>query len=502
MSKITRGSGVLLPIFSLPSKYGIGGFSKEAQKFIDFLETAGQKYWQILPLGPTSYGDSPYQSFSTFALNPYFIDPDTLVEKGMLKKREASKLTPKRGYSQNSIDYEWLYNTRLKGLKAAFNKFKTLPQESFEAFKESNADWLSDYALFMALKNENGDISVTEWPKELKDRDEEAILQAKERLCEEIAFYEFLQFEAYSEWTELKKYANDKGISIIGDIPIYVSSDSSDAWMNPSLFQMDEEGNPKAVAGCPPDGFSADGQLWGNPLYDWDYHKETGFEWWIRRIEKCKEMYDIIRIDHFRGFDEYYSVPFGDTTARNGKWCKGPGIELFEAIENKLGKADIIAEDLGYITDTVRKLVKDTGYPNMKVLEFAFDARDSSGPSLYLPHNYDPNCVVYTGTHDNETIFGWLSSITKEEYALVKKYLDKPKAKKEELAKGLVRLAQSSTATLCIIPLQDYLLLGNEARINHPSTLGGNWQWRYEGKALTKTLSAEIKDTCKLFDRL
>jgi len=502
MTSNERGSGILLPVFSLPGKYGIGCFSKEAKKFIDFLSDSGQKYWQILPLGPTSYGDSPYQAFSTFAMNPYYIDPDTLVKKGLLTKRETDLLKPSKALLASDIDYEWLYNTRLSGLKKAYDRFKALNDEGFERFKKNNEDWLSDYALFMAVKKEQNDVSFDNWPAEIKERQAESLAKYKEKLKDEIGFYEFIQYEANTEWMELKAYANEKGIKIIGDIPIYVAYDSSDVWTKPYLFQMDGSGNPSAVAGCPPDGFSADGQLWGNPLYDWDYHKKTGYEWWIRRIEKCREMYDVIRIDHFRGFDEYYSVPAGAKTAKNGKWCKGPGIDLFKAIEEKLGKMDIIAEDLGYITDSVKKLVKDTEYPNMKVLEFAFDSRDSSGPSLYLPHNYTSNCVVYTGTHDNETLMGWLKSIRPEERKLVREYLNRKGATNRELTEELILLAEGSVAKMCIIPLQDYLYLGNEARINHPSTLGGNWRWRMSGGELTKTLSKRINFITKMYGRI
>lgn len=497
MSK--RGSGILLPIFSLPGKYGIGGFSKEARDFVDFLKSAGQSYWQILPLGPTSYGDSPYQSFSTLAINPYFIDPEALLEKGLLKRSETKKLRASR--KSQRIDYEWLYNTRLSGLRPASLRFFEKPTKEFEEFLVENKDWIYDYSLFMAIKNHFNDVSFENWNENIRRRDEDILSLFKEKLKTDIEFYEFLQYEAYSEWHELKKYANDNGIKIIGDIPIYVAYDSADVWAHPELFQMDENNNPTAVAGCPPDGFSEDGQLWGNPLYNWEYHKETGFDWWVRRIEKCEEMYDIIRIDHFRGFDEYYSVPYGDETARNGSWMKGPGIELFKAIEDKLGKLDIIAEDLGYITDTVKELVADTGFPNMKVLEFAFDSRDSSGPSLYLPHNYDKNCVVYTGTHDNETLYGWLNSIQPAELSLVNEYLGLKNARKDELTKRLIRLAHGSTANMCIIPIQDYLMLGNEARINHPSTLGGNWCYRMEGNELKQKLATEIETLTRIYGR-
>lgn len=491
-----RGSGILLPVFSLPGKYGIGCFSSEAEQFIDFLKKAGQKYWQILPLGPTGYGDSPYQSFSTFAINPYFIDPEYLYSEGLVSAKDLkSVIYPKE--KGNYIDYEWLYNTRFNFLRKAFDIFCTKPLRGFKPFCRKNADWLNDYALFMAVKDSLGGVSFDNWPQDIRFREKEAVNRYTKDLKKDIEFYRFLQFMAYKCWLKLKKYANSKGIDIIGDIPIYVAADSSDTWTGKELFQMDENVLPKAVAGCPPDGFSADGQLWGNPLYDWEYHAKTGYEWWCRRIEKCLELYDVIRIDHFRGFDEYYSIPYGDKTARNGHWCKGPGIELFKAIENKLGNPDIIAEDLGFMTDSVRKLVKDTCFPNMKVLEFAFDARDDAGPSEYLPHTYGTNCVVYTGTHDNETLYGWLSSIQPAELENVRKYVKNKKGSFKSLVKNLIVLAEKSNADRCIIPLQDYLCLGNEARINHPSTLGGNWVWRMKGKELTDELAARICEITK-----
>lgn len=501
MNITERGSGVLLPVFSLSGKYGIGSFSKEARKFVDFLSDSKQKYWQILPLGPTSYGDSPYQAFSTFALNPYFIDIDTLVEEELLTPSEAKKARPSKDKSPADIDYSWLYETRFFVLKKAFERFEGKNNSDYANFCNQNGDWLGDYSLFMAAKNKFNGVSFYQWPKEISRHNCDAVEALEKELESEVEFYKFLQFKAFQQWKSLKQYANSKNIKIIGDIPIYVAADSSDVWTKPELFQMDELGSPKSVAGCPPDGFSADGQLWGNPLYNWEYHDATGYEWWCRRIEKCRELYDVIRIDHFRGFDEYYSVPAKDDTARNGCWCKGPGLKLFKAIEEKHGELDIIAEDLGYITDSVKQLVKDTGFPNMKVLEFAFDSRDSSGPSLYLPHNYEKNCVVYTGTHDNETIFGWLNSIQPDERKLVEKYVDKKGAKPKELADALVRLAQSSTAILCIIPIQDYLCLDNDARINHPSTLGTNWRWRLEGRELTKTLSKKISALTMLYGR-
>ena len=489
----------MLPVFSLPGKYGIGGFSKESLKFIDFLHGSGQKYWQILPLGPTSYGDSPYQAFSTFALNPYFIDPDTLGKKGLVSRGELNEIewTGKK----DDIDYSWLYETRFVFLKKAFSRFKKTPCEGYEEFKKKNEDWVYDYALFMALKDKFGGVSFYEWPEDIRKREPGSLERYRTELLNETEFYIFLQYEAYSEWLSVKHYANERGIKIIGDIPIYVSSDSSDVWTGPELFRMDEEGRPARVAGCPPDGFSADGQLWGNPLYNWDYHKGTGYKWWCRRMEKCSEIADVVRIDHFRGFDEYYSIPAGDATARYGRWEKGPGLELFEAIKGQLGELEIIAEDLGFITDSVRRLVKCTGYPNMKVLEFAFDSRDEAGPSEYLPYSYDKNCVVYTGTHDNETLKGWLSSVKPEEVRMVRRYTNLLRGTRDELVTALIRAAESSTARLAIIPFQDWLKLGNEARINHPSTLGGNWRFRLKGGEFKADLKREIKEITTIYGR-
>lgn len=491
-----RSSGILLPVASLPGKYGIGSFSKEAYKFVDDLKEAGQNYWQILPLGPTGYGDSPYQSFSTFAGNPYFIDLDTLIEEGLLKESEVNSYD--WGSNKSYIDYEKIWLSRFKVLKIAFERFDADDKE-YRAFTEDNSFWLDDYALYMAVKNSFGGVSFIEWDEDIRKRDSKAIEKYKEELKEEIEFYKFQQFKFNEQWNKLKTYANKNGIKIIGDIPIYVAFDSADTWANPELFQFDEEGLPTGVAGCPPDAFSATGQLWGNPLYKWDYHKKTDYEWWIKRIKNCYKLYDVVRIDHFRGFDEYYNIPYGDSTAEFGKWEKGPGIELFKAIKKELGEIDIIAEDLGFLTESVLELVKETGYPGMKVLEFAFDSREESD---YLPHNYTNNCVVYTGTHDNNTLKGWFNELTKEDKAFVFKYLDKKKLKKKTLHWDFIRLAMGSVANLCVIPVQDYLGLGAEARINTPSTLGNNWKWRMSEGALSKELLDRIYKITKLYSRL
>lgn len=494
-----RESGILLPVFSLPSPHGIGCFSKEAYSWVDFLEKAGQKYWQILPLGPTSYGDSPYQSFSTYAGNPYFIDLEELVKAKLLTRAEVNGCD--LGENERDIDYGKLYANRMPLLKKAYEKSKKAEDPEFEAFRRENSWWLDDYCLFMAVKDIFGGESWDQWAEDIRYRWDNAMWYYKTNYADEISFYAWLQYLFFKQWLRLKAYANEKGVRIIGDIPIYVAYDSADVWAHPELFQLNEARRPAAVAGCPPDGFSADGQLWGNPLYRWDYHRNTGYNWWVQRISNCFKLYDVVRIDHFRGFDEYYSIPAGDKTAVNGHWEKGPGIELFNVLKNRLGERDIIAEDLGYMTDSVRRLVADSGYPNMKVLEFAFDARDSSGANDYLPHNYNTNCVAYTGTHDNETVYGWLSSITKAEKKALRVYLNRMDATDEELAKELVRAAVSSVAKMCIIPIQDYLMLDNSARINFPSSLGTNWRWRMTKEDMTKELAKEIKTLCKLYGR-
>lgn len=490
-----RESGVLLPVASLPSDYGIGCFSKEAYEFVDQLKAGGQKNWQILPLGPTGYGDSPYQSFSTFAGNPYFIDLETLIKEGLLTREECDACD--FGDNAEFIDYEKIYFSRFKILRKAFERF--VPDEEFETFAEENKAWLEDYALYMAIKNSLGGISWSQWPAELKRRVPEAMEEKKKELEEEIQFIRFQQYEFTKQWTRLKKYANDQGIRIIGDIPIYVAFDSADAWANPQLFQFDEECTPIAVAGCPPDAFAATGQLWGNPLYDWEYHEKTGFAWWIQRLEYCYKLYDVVRVDHFRGFDEYYAIPYGDKTAENGKWRKGPGLELFKAVKKAMGEMSIIAEDLGYLTDSVRQLVKDTGYPGMKVLQFAFDSREESD---YLPHNYEHNCVVYTGTHDNNTILGWLDEMAPEDRLLAERYLDHRYTRKEDMPWDFIRLAMASVADLAITPIQEFLCLGGEARINRPSTLGTNWKWRLLKGQITHEVTGKMYDMTKLYGRL
>lgn len=494
-----RYSGILLPIFSLPSKYGIGCFSKEAYDFVDFLAKSNQTYWQILPLGPTSYGDSPYQSFSTFAGNPYFISLEGLIKKGLLTDKECDEVD--FGRSDKIIDYEMLYKNRFNLLRKAYKRANVEDSDEYKVFVKNNEYWLEDYALYMSVKNSFGDVSLKEWDEDIRMRNPEAVEKYKKELQDDIGFFKFLQFEFMQQWLELKSYANSKNVKIIGDIPIYVSFDSADTWAHPELFELDEKKNLISVAGCPPDGFSADGQLWGNPIYRWDYHESTDFAWWKLRMAKCKELYDVIRIDHFRGFDEFYSIPADAKTAQGGEWRKGPGIKLFNSLNGILSDVKIIAEDLGFVTDTVRELVAQTGFPNMKVIEFAFDERDSGNSSDYLPHNYTSNAVVYTGTHDNETLVGWLGQITKEEYEMVKAYTDYRGEDVLELADKIIRMIHASVAETCIIPLQDYLHLDNSARINIPSTLGGNWVWRMSKNDINDELVKKIGALTKLYGR-
>lgn len=495
-----REAGILLPIASLPGPCGIGCFSKHAYAFIDWLREAGQSYWQILPLGPTSFGDSPYQSFSTFAGNPYFIDLDELIKEGVLTREECAAAD--FGNDETDIDYEKLYFQRYPLLRLAYQRSDISKNPDYQRFVAENSWWLSDYALFMAVKERFDGAPWTEWAEDIRLRWEPALDWYRRELYFEIEFQQYMQFKFSQQWTALRDYAHSKGIRIIGDTPIYVAMDSADAWAHPELFQLDEKNVPTAVAGCPPDGFSATGQLWGNPLYRWDYHRETGYDWWMSRLWYCFQIYDVMRIDHFRGFDEYYSIPYGETTAVSGHWEKGPGLDFFRTMEQRLGRHEVIAEDLGYVTDSVRQLVRDSGFPGMKVLEFAFDSRDSGSANDYLPHNYIENCVVYTGTHDNETVAGWLTSITTEELQMVRDYLCDHYTPDQEMYRPFTALALGSTARICVIPLQDYLGYGNSCRINKPSTVGTNWRWRVTTGELTDSLKAEILAAAKRYGRM
>ncbi len=490
-----RKCGVLMPISSLPSRFGIGGFSKEAYDFVDFLAAGGQSLWQILPLGPTGYGDSPYQSFSTFAGSPYYISLDALIEEGLLTEQECESCD--YGDNPEYVNYEKIYNTRFKLLRMAFDRANILENEEYKSFVEENKEWLKDYAMYMAIKDSKNGIAWIEWDEDIRLRKPEAMVRYEKELEDAINFYSYQQYLFATQWAALKAYANKKGVDIVGDIPIYVAFDSADTWANPELFQLDEENIPTGVAGCPPDAFSATGQLWGNPLYRWDYHEKTGFAWWIRRLAYCFKIYDMVRIDHFRGFDEYWAIPYGDPTAEFGRWEKGPGYALFDAMKKALGNRPVIAEDLGFLTPSVLKLVKKTGYPGMKILQFAFDPREESD---YLPHNYPKNCVVYTGTHDNDTVNGWIAALGRKDLAFAKKYIGVKRT--SDICSSLIRTALASVADTAIIPLQDYLELGSEARINTPSTLGGNWEWRVAADACTPELSARMLDLAQTFGRI
>jgi 4-alpha-glucanotransferase len=491
-----RASGILLPVSSLPSKYGIGGFSKEAFRFIDLLEKSGQSCWQILPLGPTGYGDSPYQSFSTFAGNPYFISPETLTEEGLLTEEECEEADASDPEAPSYADYGRLYETRFVLLGKAFRRFekKAVP-EDYGDFLEENKGWLHDYALFMAIKSACGNHQWSLWPEELRCRKPEALKKFAEEHAEDIRFIYFQQYEFFAQWRRLKDYAHQHGVRIIGDIPIYVAMDSADTWSDPSLFQFDEHLTPLGVAGCPPDAFTADGQLWGNPLYDWERQKATGYRWWIGRMRHVMKMYDVVRIDHFRGFNDYWSVPFGDRTAAGGCWKKGPGLDLFRTAKKELGKMVFIAEDLGFLTDDVIRMVKKSGFPGMKIIEFAFDG---SNTNSYLPFGYDHNCVVYTGTHDNDTAAGFLKVMDRK----AKGYLNRYVGHRVRDVRDLIRLAMASTADTCIIPMQDWLGLGNEARINTPGTQSGNWRWRLLPGQFTEETAEEIREMTWVYGRI
>lgn len=491
---ITRSSGILMHIASLPSPYGIGTFGKEAYEFVDFLVEAGQSYWQILPIGPTGAGDSPYQSFSTFAGNPYFIDLDLLKEEGILTKEDYENVD--FGNDPEKVDYEKMFNNKMPILRIAFQNSKGKYKDELKNFRFENKAWLEDYALYMAVKSEFDLKSWQEWDTDIKLRKKTALEHYKEELKNEIDCWVFLQYIFFKQWAALKNYANINGIKIIGDIPIYVAEDSADTWANSEVFMLDEEKRPIVVSGCPPDAFSATGQLWGNPIYNWSYLEKTNYKWWIERIKGNINLYDVTRIDHFRGFESFWQIPYGEPTAVNGKWVKGPGIKLFNVVKEVLGEVDIIAEDLGYLTQEVMDFRDATGYPGMKVLEFAFDTREESD---YLPHNYEKNCIVYTGTHDNDTVMGWFENTKKSDTDFAKRYLKLNK--REGYNWGFIRGALSSVGNLAIAQMQDYLGLGSEARMNIPSTLGGNWLWRVKKECLNHKLAQKINKITKLYGR-
>ena len=497
---MTRNTGVLLSVTSLPSKYGIGCFDQAAYDFVDWLEKSGQKYWQILPLGASAHSsfDSPYQAYSAFAGNPYMISLDALIEEGVLTREECDAVD--FGSDPAHVDYEKFSKNRLPLLHKAYERSDISRNAAYNKFCSENFWWLDDYALFMAVKAFFNDANWTNWPEDIRMHWPHALDYYRGKLYFDVEFHKYLQFKFDEQWMKLKKYANDKHILIVGDIPIYVSPDGSDVWASPELFQLDEQNMPTRIAGCPPDSFAADGQVWGNPLYRWDRHAATGFHWWITRMWYSFKLYDVVRIDHFRGFDEYYSIPIG-CSAKEGRWEQGPGMNLFNAIRNSLGEKAVIAEDLGLMTPGVRKLVKDSGFPNMKVLQFAFDAADIGGSNEYLPHNYNSNCVVYTGTHDNETISGWFTGLDKEQRDHIRNYLDDHTTPIKHFYKKLISLAMRCTAKDCIVPAQDWLGLDNTARMNQPGTVNVNWSWRLVPGQITDELGQEMLAVAKRYGR-
>ena len=485
-----RASGILMPIFSLPGPWGIGTFGREAYDFVDFLRRAGQTYWQLLPIGPTGYGDSPYQSFSAFAGNPYFISPELLCRDGWLLQAELP--APVRG---SRVRYDLLYRRRPALLAKAAGRLLAAPPEAYRAFCAREGFWLEDYALFMAIKEENGQVGLSQWPEPLRRRQPDALEAARRRLAGRVDYFKAVQYFFFTQWTALKDHANAAGIRIIGDIPIYVSPDSSDLWAHPELFQTDRSGTPQRVAGCPPDAFSATGQLWGNPLYDWPVHEADGFAWWKRRMRHATHIYDVVRIDHFRGFESYYSIPAGAADACGGQWCKGPDMAFIRAMQQELPDAAIIAEDLGYLTPQVKEMLAASGYPGMKILQFAFDSREAGN---YLPYTYPKNSVVYTGTHDNITTQGWPHTAAPADVEYACRYLG---CSRRGLTEAMIRAALASRSDTAVIPLADWLHLGGAARLNTPSTTIGNWQWRASPAAFSDTLAAHIAELTQLYGR-
>ena len=490
-----RSCGILLPVFALPSPYGIGTLGQAAYDFVDFLRQAGQSWWQMLPLGPTGYGDSPYQSFSSYAGNPYFIDPDLLRRDGLLTAQEIASLA--WGSDPARVDYAALYENRFVLLQKAAERGWARDRAEVQLFARQNAQWLPDYALYMAVKRHFDEKPWTQWPDEaIRLRKPEAMAQYRQMLASDIRMFTYSQFLFFRQWNALRAYAHEQGVGIIGDLPIYVSMDSADVWAEPAFFQLDSNGFPTETAGVPPDCFSRDGQLWGNPLYRWDAMKADGYGWWIRRVDGAAKLYDMLRIDHFRGFESYWAVPYGDTTAKNGHWVKGPGMDLVQVLLNWFPQMQFIAEDLGFLTPEVRELLADSGLPGMKVLEFAFDSRE---PSSYLPHLYTPHCVCYTGTHDNAPLPAWKEEADPDDLALAVQYLGLNE--EEGFHWGVLRGGMSSVAELFVAQMQDYLGLGAESRINTPGKPVGNWQWRLHPGQLTAALSRRMAHMARLYGR-
>ena len=489
-----RASGILMHITSLPGPYGVGTMGKKAYEFVDFLKASGQSRWQLLPLTPTGYGDSPYQSCSTFAGNHYLIDLDLLIGEGLLKAQEVQNI--QWNTTEDRVDFGLLYRNRLPVLRIAYGRFED--DKALDDFCRENSDWLPDFALYMALKEQQGGKAWYQWPEELKRRDPDAMWNSRRELKEQIRFYSFVQYLFFGQWKKLKQYANDAGIRIIGDVPIYVPLDSVDVWGAPELFQLDQDLNPEAVAGCPPDAFTEDGQLWGNPLYRWEEHKKDGYSWWLRRLAAAGKLFDVIRLDHFRGFEAYWSVPYGDKTARYGHWVKGPDMDFIATVQKELPHIDLIAEDLGFLTPEVLKLRDDAHLPGMKIMEFAFDPNE---PSEYVPYSLVPNAVCYTGTHDNSPVLEWMETTSEGSLQLAMDYMDIQD--KSQLVWGMIRTAMATVCDLCVVQLQDYLELGGEARMNCPGIQSGsNWTWRVQDGKLTEELAKRIYKLTRLYGRL
>jgi len=497
-----RQSGILMPVFSLPSKYGIGAFDREAYSFIDFLEKSSQGVWQVLPLGPTGYGNSPYQPLSAFAGNPYFISLEKLIEAGLLSYDECNGAD--FGNDQERVDYGAMYFNRKGLLKVAGARFteklskdEELMKE-YSAFVKDNDYWLTDYALFCVIKDRNEGKPWYEWEDSLKKRNSKALAQISSEEKEEIDLIYFEQFIFNEQWSELHEYADSKNITIVGDMPFYVSLDSADVWQHPEVFQLDKDLLPKVVAGCPPDAFSRTGQLWGNPIYDWKSTAKGGYSWWISRMKRNAELFDTIRIDHFHGFAEYYGIPYGAETAEKGKAEKGPGMDFFNILYKEIPDISLIAEDLGTVTKENEALLKDSGIPGMMVLQYAFTSWDSK----YLTHRHDKNCVVYTGTHDNTPTRAWVEEIGEGHRDFTRRYVNSRNSDFGGLVWDIIREAYHSPADLCIIPLQDYLVKGRDARINTPGTAEGNWEWRLIPNFLSDALAASIKEMVETYGRV
>ncbi|WP_308622926.1 4-alpha-glucanotransferase [uncultured Enorma sp.] len=492
-----RSAGILMPVTALPSPWGVGTLGAEARSFIDFLVASGQSIWQLLPICPTSYGDSPYQSCSSFAGNPYLIDLDDLCDEGLLEPDEYQTIA--WGSDPACVDYGLLYEQRFGVLRHAVRRLLDARRDEFEEFCAREHAWLEDYALFMAIKGACGGEALGAWDEPLRLRDPEALAAASAELTDEVLFWKGVQCLFFNQWERLRAYAHERGIRLMGDMPIYVAEDSADLWAHPDQFQLDDDLRPIEVAGCPPDGFSATGQLWGNPLFAWDEMAEDGFSWWIERIRFQLGLYDILRIDHFRGFDSYFAIPAGADTAAGGRWREGPGTAFFDTIERELGQCPIVAEDLGFLTPSVYELLEYTGCPGMKVLQFAFDSRDGGG-RVYQPHNFVKNCVAYVGTHDNDTALGWLETADPGDVELARAYLHLDEREGEGW--GMMRAIWSSVADTAIVMMQDLLELGSEARINTPSTLGGNWCWRALPGFASEELASRLHRQMELYERL